>query len=48
VLNPTCRSGDARSREAAMRDRAADTIILDTLDQLHAHRHGIGGYCRAC
>ena len=26
----------------------ADRITLDTLGKLHAHRHGLFGYCRTC
>ena len=26
----------------------AHRIILDTLGKLHAHRHGLFGYCRTC
>jgi hypothetical protein len=26
----------------------ADRIVLDTLDKLHAHGHGLFGYCRTC
>ena len=26
----------------------ADRIVLDTLGKLHAHRHGLFGYCRRC
>ena len=26
----------------------ADRIVLDTLGKLHAHRHGLFGYCRTC
>jgi hypothetical protein len=23
-------------------------LVLDTLAKLHAHGHGVGGYCRSC
>jgi hypothetical protein len=26
----------------------ADRIVLDTLGKLHAHDHGLFGYCRNC
>jgi hypothetical protein len=37
-----------QSRLAATPSPAADLIVLDTLGKLHAHGHGIGGYCRPC
>jgi hypothetical protein len=30
-----------------MPSSAADLIVLDTLGKLHAHGHGLNGYCRA-
>jgi hypothetical protein len=27
---------------------AADLIVLDTIGKLHAHGHGLNGYCRPC
>jgi hypothetical protein len=31
-----------------MRPSAADLVVLDTLANLHAHGHGLNGYCRSC
>jgi hypothetical protein len=31
-----------------MPNRAADTIVLDTIGKLYAHGHGLTGYCRPC
>jgi hypothetical protein len=31
-----------------MPNRAADTIVLDTIGKLYAHGHGLSGYCRSC
>jgi hypothetical protein len=31
-----------------MASPAADLIVRDTLGKLHAHGHGLSGYCRPC